>query len=634
MHIARMVRQVLMDTTDGDVLVFLPGRREIGRVRQRLGGLPAAVEVLPLHGNLPLAAQRTALAPADAGMRRVVLATNVAESSVTLPGVRVVVDSGLAREPRFDPASGFTRLATVAISQASADQRAGRAGRVAAGLALRLWPQSRRLEAARTPEIGQVALAGLALELAVWGDADLPWLDPPPTGAMAQARSLLQRLGALDDSGRVTSLGRHMQEMGTDPRLAAAVVRADTAQHALAADVLALLEARSPLRGNRAGNEAITMRVEALHAWRDGGAVAARRMGADPGALAAIEQVARGWRKRLGVRTPASGVPHVLAIGNLLLPAFPDRVARQDPAQPLRYRLANGRGARLHEASALYGEPWLVVTDLSLDASDSRIQAAAPFDPDRLEQDHPGLFHRERTLVWDEERGRIEAFQERRFDALVLERQPVPVRDEDAVPALLARVRARGLQTLPWSDAARNLRARVQALRQWMPALGLPDLGDDRLLSALEVWLSPYLAGVRRLDDLASARLHDALTGMLDHAQRQALDTLAPLKLEVPSGRRHTLDYAAVDPPVLAVKLQELFGLVDTPCVAGGQVAVTLHLLSPAARPIQVTRDLGSFWENTYPEVRKELKGRYPKHPWPEDPWNAIPTHRTRPRKR
>ncbi len=630
MHAARTVRQALSETDRGDVLVFLPGHREITRVAHLLEGMPRGdVEVLPLHGSLPLAEQRRALLPGDAGVRRVVLATNVAESSITLPGVRVVVDSGLAREARFDPNSGFTRLDTVSISQASADQRAGRAGRVAPGTAFRLWPESRRLESARTPEVAQADLAGLALELAAWGHRDLPWLDAPPAGAMAQADTLLQRLGALDASGHVTALGRRMRELGAHPRLAAAAVRAAPSQRALVADLLALLEARSPLR-RHGGDDALAGRLAALHAFRDGGARGAQRAGADATTLAAIERAARGWRKRLGVRTAASGTPDALAIGNVLLHAFPDRVGRQDAAQPRRYRLSNGRGARLDDVSALFGEPWLVVTDLVREVRDSRILAGAPFDPQRLERDHADLLRHERVLLWDVSRDAVQAFEEYRFDALVLERRPVPVRDDDALPALAARIRARGLGILPWSEAARQWRWRVQAVRRWQPELALPAFDDAALLDGLETWLLPHLAGVRRLDALTPGQLSQAVAGLLDYPQRQAVERLAPESVRVPSGRQLRLDYGGEDPPVLAVKLQELFGMADTPRVADGRVPVTLHLLSPARRPIQVTRDLASFWENTYPEVRKELKGRYPKHPWPGDPWGATPTHRTR----
>ncbi|MBD8881845.1 ATP-dependent helicase HrpB [Rhodanobacter sp. 7MK24] len=633
-HLARVAKQALSEN-DGDVLAFLPGRREIARVQALLEETLSRregeenLEVVPLHGELSLAEQQWALSPAEAGMRRVVLATNVAESSVTLPGIRAVIDSGLAREPRFDPNSGFTRLETVGISQASADQRAGRAGRVAEGAAYRLWPQSKRLDPARTAEIAQAELSGLALELAAWGSTALPWLDAPPVGALAQARELLADLGALDDDGRIAALGRRMLTLGATPRLGAAALRAPDTLRALVADLLALMEARSPLRGEQARSDDFRLRVAALHAWRD-----RRGHGADAGALAAIEQAAKGWRRRLDVRTPASGTPDSHAVGDLLLHAFPDRIARRDEANPLRYTLSNGRGARLHDNTALLGEPWLVALDLRFDARDSLILAAAPFDPRVLERDYPQRFVRERTLRWNETRGAAEAFEEYRYAAIVLERRSVPVQPEDALPAMLAAIRGKGLDALPWSEHARRLRLRVQALREWMPELGLPDVSDKWLLATLDDWLAPYLGGKRRLDALEAEELSQALSSLLDHAQRQALDAHAPDALLVPSGQTRRLEYAPDAPPVLAVKLQELFGLADTPRVGGGRVAVTLHLQSPAGRPIQVTQDLRSFWERTYPEVRKELKGRYPRHPWPDDPWTATPTHRAKPRER
>ena len=638
-HLARVARQAL-EENDGDVLAFLPGRREIARaqgvLRQTLSR--DDVEVLALHGELSLAEQQAALAPAEPGLRRIVLATNVAESSVTLPGIRAVVDAGLAREPRFDPNSGFTRLQTVSISQASADQRAGRAGRVAAGTAYRLWPQSRRLEPARSAEINQAELSGLALELAGWGvsanGGDAPrWLDPPPSGALAQARELLAALAALDGDGRITALGRRMLELGTSPRLAAAALRAPIELRPLVADLLALMDARSPLRGSDAYNDDFRVRVNALHAWRDRRGPAARG-DVDGGALAAIEQAGKGWRRRLDVRSAASGVPDSHAVGELLLHAFPDRVARRDDSNPLRYMLANGRGARLHEHTALLGEPWLVALDLRFEARDSLILAAAPLDPRVLERDYPTQFSRERALRWNDERGAAEAFDERRFGAIVLERRSVPVKAEDALPALLAAVRARGLDALPWGDHARRLRARMQALRAWMPELGLPDVSEAALLASLEDWLAPYLDGRHRLDALRAEELSQALTSRLDYEQRRTLDAQAPESLVVPSGQSRRLEYAEGEPPVLAVKLQELFGLADTPRVGGGRIPVTLHLLSPAGRPIQVTQDLRGFWERTYPEVKKELKGRYPRHPWPDDPWTATPTHRAKPRER
>ncbi|HEX6614404.1 MAG TPA: ATP-dependent helicase HrpB [Rhodanobacteraceae bacterium] len=663
-QVRRAVEQALQET-EGDVLVFLPGRREIARCRSLLAGdaSSARLEVVPLHGELSLTEQHAALAPAEPGTRRVVLATNVAESSVTLPGIRAVVDTGLAREPRFDPNSGFTRLQTVNISQASADQRAGRAGRVAPGMAYRLWPQSRRLEASRTPEIAQAELSSLALELASWGvgeDAQsaLRWLDPPPPGALAQARELLQRLGAMDASLRITQLGRGMLHLGAQPRLAAAALRTPETQRALIADLLALLEGRSPLRHpgraqarsyNSSGfNDDLRVQLAALHVWRDGGRrlagscnnrESAHAPSADAGALAAIEQSARGWRRRLEVRSAPTGVPDALTVGNLLLHAFPDRAAKQDDRDPRRYLLANGRGARLHEESALFGEPWLVVVEARFDARDSLVLNAAPFDPGLLVRDYGARIVRERAVRWNEQREVVEAFQEERFDAIVLSRQGVPVTPEDALPALLSQVRARGLRMLPWSDAAMRLRARIAWLRAVMPEAGLPDVSDAALLDALEQWLAPALHAKRKLDALAPAELSDAFLALLEWPQRRLLDEQAPDAITVPSGMSRKLEYAsaissdeAPASPVLAVKLQELFGLADTPRIAGGRVPVTLHLLSPGGRPIQVTQDLRSFWERTYPEVKKELKGRYPKHPWPDDPWTATPTHRAKPR--
>ena len=632
-HLARVTRQALDEST-GDVLAFLPGRREIARVQSMLAQTLQRddVETVALHGELSLAEQQLALAPAEAGTRRIVLATNVAESSITLPGIRVVIDTGLAREPRFDPNSGFTRLETVTISQASADQRAGRAGRVAEGTAYRLWPQSRRLDPARTAEITQAELSGLALELAAWGSVELPWLDPPPSGALAQARELLTRLGAIDAQQRITPLGRRMLELGATPRLGAAALRAPETLHALIADLLALMEVRSPLRGEQSRSDDFRIRVAALHAWRDRRSATGHNSGADVGALAAIEQASKGWRRRLDVRSAASGVPHSHAVGDLLLHAFPDRIARQDENNPLRYTLANGRGARLHEQTALMGEPWLVVLDLRYETRDSLILAAAPFDPRVLENDYPEQFQRIRNVRWNEERAAVEAFEERRFAAIVLERRSVPVQAEDAVPALLSAIRNRGLDALPWSESARRLRLRMQSLGEWMPDLGLPDVSDARLLDTLESWLAPYLQGKRKLDALSPDDLSQALATRFDYEQRKQLDAHVPDSLTVPSGQVRRLEYSPGEPPVLAVKLQELFGLADTPRVAGGRVPVTLHLLSPAGRPIQVTQDLKGFWERTYPEVKKELKGRYPKHPWPDDPWTATPTHRAKPR--
>jgi ATP-dependent helicase HrpB len=650
----RMVEHALVEHP-GDVLVFLPGRREIARTASALASNLAGtgVDVLALHGELPVEQQSRVLQPDPHGHRRVVLATNVAESSVTLPGVRVVIDSGLAREPRYDPNSGFSRLDVVAIAQASADQRAGRAGRIAEGWAYRLWPQSQRLEPQRRPEIAQVELSGLALELAAWGNAALRFVDPPPVGALAAARELLQRLGALDgatsdasrpDASRITALGQHMLALGTHPRLAAMLLAPPEPQErALACDLAALLEARDPLmpQAGKPRPDAMIDRWNALAAFRTG------RIGADMNrsALAAIDAAAKQWRRRTRCEaSPPASVP-AHALGDVLLHAFPDRIARQHPGDPLRYQLANGRSAKLFDDSALYGEPWLVISELRAlrlaqgDRHDSIILRAAPLDEARLQRDFPERFASEDRLSWDAQARAVVALRERRFDHIVLDSRvlatPDPARCTDA---LLDAVRQLGLPALPWSAALTQWRARVRCLRTWLPQLELPDLSDATLLESIDDWLRPALAGKSRLDALSESELGDALKSRVDWSRRQQVDALAPTRIVVPSGMERRIEYAFDEDgaqalaPVLAVKLQELFGLIDTPRIADGRVPLTLHLLSPAGRPLQVTQDLKGFWARTYPEVKKEMKGRYPKHPWPDDPWNATATHRAKPR--
>lgn len=629
-HLARVVAQALGDT-DGDLLVFLPGRREIETARRALDGLDA--DVVPLHGELALAEQHAALTALVSGRRRIVLATNVAESSLTLPGIRAVVDSGLAREPRFDANSGFSRLQTVNISQASADQRAGRAGRLGPGIAYRLWPQSRRLDPARSPEISQVELSQLALELKAWGSETLDWLDAPPAGAYAQARELLIALGALDANGSINPFGRRLLAFGAHPRLAAAVLRASAADQATACDLVALIEARNPLRGAGARDDDFRQRANALAAWRSRDARAIAELGADRGALAVIQQSADAWRRRARLSAEKSATTGSTTAGDILIHAFPDRIAKQDSGNPRRYQLANGRGARLLDESALFGEPWLVVIDLRFDERDSLILAAAPFDEDLLEHDFPQAFAKARNVRWNRDSRAVEVFEERRFAAIVLERRSVPTRAEDSVPALITAVRELGLEALPWSDSTIELRQRVEFLRRHAPESGLPDFSDEHLLATLEAWLAAVLVDKRRLDALRAEELSNALSTQLDYAKRRLLDEQAPIAIKVPSGLDRRISYPPDAAPVLAVKLQELFGLAESPRIANGRVAITLHLLSPAGRPIQVTQDLHGFWERTYPEVKKELKGRYPKHPWPDDPWTAVATHRAKPRR-
>ncbi len=662
----RAVEQALAEHP-GDVLVFLPGQREIARVEAGLSPSPTGrgvgvrvrrsdgnpgigdfaepssgaarhllpegegeakgVVVLPLHGELPVEKQSEALRPDPQGRRRVVLATNVAESSVTLPGVRVVIDTGLAREPRYDPNSGFSRLDAVAISQASADQRAGRAGRVAEGWAYRLWPQSQRLEPQRRPEIVQVELAGLALELAAWGNDALRFVDAPPPGAIAAAKDLLHRLGALDSQRAITPLGRRMLALGTHPRLAAMLLSPrDARESALACDLAALIEARDPLRSR---SDALAERWRALAAFRSG-----RVAGdANRGASAAIDAAAKQWRRRLRIDAKAPDDAPAHLIGDVLLHAFPDRIAYQHANDPRRYQLANGRMARLFDDSALYGEPWIVASELRFEAKDALVLRGAPLDEARLRRDFPERFAESDTVRWDDDRRALVALRENRYDGIVLSSRPAGRPDPaQAAQALTDAVREHGLESLPWSEALSQWRERVLSLRDWMPELDLPDLSDTALQDTLDDWLRPMFAGKTRLDALNDEALSNALKSKIDWNARQQLDRLAPVRIVVPSGMERAIVYRHGEPPVLAVKLQELFGLADTPRIADGRVPLTLHLLSPAGRPLQVTQDLKGFWERTYPEVKKEMKGRYPKHPWPDDPWSATATHRAKPR--
>jgi len=668
-HQVRRCVEHALATHPGDLLVFLPGQREIAKVERLLAaalpvpgvllspqsGHPApiraraihgaldatpqvpasqlsTIEVLPLHGELPLEQQTHVLQAAADGRRRVVLATNVAESSVTLPGVRVVIDAGLAREPKFEPNSGFSRLETVAISQASADQRAGRAGRVAEGFAYRLWPQSQRLEPQRKPEIAQVELAALALELAVWGSSELRFVDAPPAGALAAGREVLQRLGALDAQGAITARGKRMLGLGTHPRLAAMLLASGEPQQvALACDLAALVEARDPLRTR---SDALAQRWQALAAFRNGRVpVDANRSG-----LAAMDTAAKQWRRRLRCTAlpPASAPAH--ALGDLLAHAFPDRIGKQHPQDPKRYQLANGRMLRLFDDSALYGEPWLVASELRFEAKDALLLRAAPVDDVYLRHAFAAHFQTSDDVRWDAGKRALLSERVERFDGIVLATKSAGKVDPAlAAQALIDAVRDLGLGCLPWSEALTQWCNRVQCLRVWMPELGLPDLSDVALLATLETWLKPAFSGKTRLDALDPSELSGALKSGINWSLRQRIDQFAPTHINVPSGLQRAIEYPLDDhgqpaSPVLAVKLQELFGLAHTPRIADGRVPLLLHLLSPGGKPLQVTADLHNFWANTYAEVKKEMKGRYPRHPWPDDPWNATATHRAKPR--
>ncbi len=592
---AAAARRALAETS-GDILVFLPGMAEIRRAESALADASAVVR--PLHGELPAEAQDLALRPDADGRRKIILATAIAETSLTVEGVTAVVDSGFRRAPRFDPGSGLTRLATVRISRAAAEQRAGRAGRLGPGVVFRLWTEAahRGLAAADRPEILEADLAPLALDLVAWGadPAALAFLDPPPAGALAAGRELLRTLGALDATGAITPRGRAMARLGAHPRLAAMMVAArerGEAEAVLAAELAAALEERDPLRGADAPAD-IRLRLGRL-----GGAAA---------------RAAAQYRRRLGLAARGGDPDHA---GVLLAAAFPDRIAMAR-GEPGAFLLANGRGARLPPADPLARVPFLAVAALDLSGADARIRLAAPLTRAEVETLAAARIVTAEDVAWDDQAGAVRARRRRVLDALVLDEAPIADPDAALVArGLCAGVRARGLGVLPWTPTARNLQARVALMAALEP--GWPDLSDGALAATLEDWLAPHLAGVRNLGELARLDLAALLRGMLG-PRVAMLDTLLPTHLALPHGRA-AIDYTR-DPPTASARAQALFGLAATPRLAGGRVSLQIELLSPAGRPIAVTGDLAAFWRGGWAEVRKAMRGRYPRHAWPEDP--------------
>lgn len=638
-RVVQTVQQALVDEP-GSLLVFLPGQGEIRRVAEQLGEALAGrddILLCPLHGELELSAQRAAIEPAPAGKRKVVLATNIAETSLTIDGVRVVVDAGLARVPRFDPASGMTCLDTQRISRASATQRAGRAGRLEPGACYRLWSQAQheQLSAYSSAEILQADLSWLALQLLRWGVApqELSWLDVPPPAAYAQALDLLGRLGALDERGALNAHGQAMAELPSHPRIAHLLLRGQAlGLGALACDLAALLSERDILRG---GGADLHSRLTLL----SGESRAARSA---QGGVQRARQLAKqfhGMIKNRPVTQAVSDPKHPRWLGCLLAFAYPDRIAQQRRAGGADYRLANGRAAQFGETDALMKYEWLVVADLGSRQGqrEERIYLAADLDPALFAGELAEQVQTLEMLDWDEREGALRAERQRKVGELVLERQALATLDEQArCRALVGLVRRKGLELLPWTPELRQWQARVALLRELdMQQQGQsewPDLSDAALLASLDQWLTPFLSKVNRLSHFAGLDLPSILQTLLPWPLPQRLDELAPRALSVPSGSRIAIDYTE-NPPVLAVRLQELFGLAATPRIAGGRLGLKLHLLSPARRPVQVTQDLASFWANTYIDVKKDLKGRYPKHYWPDDPLIAEPTARAKPRK-
>jgi ATP-dependent helicase HrpB len=635
---------------EGDVLVFLPGAGEIRRVARRLSEATArgSVAVRPLYGDLSRSAQDAAIAPSPAGSRKVVLATAIAETSLTIEGVRVVVDSGLMRVPRFDPGTGMSRLVTVRVTRDSADQRRGRAGREAPGVCYRLWSRAedQGLVPHRTPEILEADLAPLALDLAVWGAVpeELAWLDAPPAAAFSQAMELLAELEAVDASGSITAHGHHVARLGLHPRLGHMLIRAAAwGLGGLACQLAAVLAERDILRApDRAPDADLRLRVEAL---RSGGGAGAPGAGGVPGQYvdrAAVQHVRKEVSRLTGLLAAAQdardeGASGGGAIGDstestglLVALAYPDRIGQRRAGERGRFLLRNGRGARFTEPQPLEAADWLVVADVEGRGVEARIFRAAPLTLAEIEGHFASQVREVDEVFWDAAAGRVIARRRRSLGALTLSEAPLRHPDPAAVAAALADgIQGAGLDVLPWTGETRQLRARLEFLHRLEPERW-PDSSEGSLEASLSEWLLPFLAGLRRLTDLRRVDLAEALLARVPWDQRHRVDELAPERLEVPSGSRIRIDYSDPAAPALAVRLQEVFGLVRTPTIAGGRVPLTMKLLSPAQRPVQVTRDLASFWREAYFEVRKDLRGRYPKHYWPEDPLQADPTRRAK----
>ncbi|HMA98879.1 MAG TPA: ATP-dependent helicase HrpB, partial [Wenzhouxiangella sp.] len=589
-HAAATVRQALSQH-QGSILVFLPGMSEIRQVQSALNdGLPADTHLYPLHGSLPPGEQDAAISPAQAGQRKVVLATAIAETSLTIAGIRVVVDAGLARGAGFDPNSGMSRLVTRPVSRAAAEQRAGRAGRIEPGICYRLWSQSQHasLQAAITPEILQADLSPVVLELANWGvrsPIELIWLDPPPEAHWRQAQGLLVRLQALTSDGQITAHGRAMLKPGLHPRLAHLLLEGRTRGHGqLAAQLAALLSDRDPLP--RGSGSDISARLAALRGSGRGAGLG----------------VARRLARRLDAEPPHSRRHDDTAIGELLALGFPDRIAKARDSRG-RFLLSNGRGAVMPEDDPLAGQSWLVAPELDGQAREARIHLCASLSRQALEAALGDQIEQTTVSEWDDQRGTVIARRQRRLGALVVDEQELAQPAADVLEAgLLAAVRKRGLSSLPWTDRCRRWQARVEFLRS-LDASAWPAVDDQSLSERLEVWLGPFLAGARSWNDIKHLDLQAALEHMLDRSRQTRLDELAPETLKVPTGRQVVVDYSVEGGPALATKLQSIFSWKETPRVAAGQVPVVLHLLSPAGRPLAITSDLASFWQQGYQEV-------------------------------
>jgi len=641
----RMTAAVMLalNETEGDILAFLPGSGEIRACAAQLAESGAAqrnVVVCQLYGDLPITEQQKVI---QAGpYRKIVLATSIAETSLTIEGVRTVIDCGVSRRLQYDPGNGLNRLVTVRESRASAEQRAGRAGRTAPGVCYRLYSQHtlHAMAPHSPPEICVTDLSQLLLELAAWGVTDpfqLGWLDAPPAAALESARCLLVELDLFDDAGWITNLGREVVRMPLHPRLGRLLLRSrELCCPGLGCQVAALLSERDLFRSHAGSSlplissSDIADRLEALKSWRSSGR---NDRNMDLSAVKNVERVARQLRRFLEL--PEAEEDYVCdddRISRLLLAAYPDRLARRRASGGGGYLLASGRGARISERSAVRAADYIVA--LALDAgnqAEAIIHLAAEI-PESVIREERSVHIRCDTLVsWDDREERVIARKMELLGSIQLATETVVPTAAQAVPAVIGALRASGLTLLPMNEAVRQLQGRLLLLRSAFPERDWPDVSDEVLCDTLEEWLAPHLEGINSAKRAVQLDIADILRQRLDYRQQRELDELAPTHLSVPSGSRIRIDYSG-EIPVLAVKLQELFGLAVGPTVCGGRIPVLLHLLSPAGRPIQVTRDLRGFWDGSYQQVKKELKGRYPKHPWPDDPWSAVPTRRLKPR--
>jgi ATP-dependent helicase HrpB len=634
-----------LSETSGDLLVFLPGAGEIRAcaefLRTALEGREESPILHPLYADLPFEEQERAILPGE--KRKIVLATNIAETSLTIEGVSAVVDCGLTRRQRYDPASGMNRLITVPVSKAAAEQRKGRAGRLGPGVCYRLYSRHafQSLVPFTPPEMLVSDLSSLVLEIAAWGVKDpatLSWLDPPPAAACAAAKDLLTDLGALDPDGAVTPAGRSMVHLPLHPRLGRLLMRAaELGYPCLGADLTALLSERDILRrepASSAGRDRdlhLETRLDILRRWRTGKELPDQ---ADSWALRAVDRTSQQIQRLLPKGLSLSGEEPAGLIPRLLLRAFPDRIAKPRGEDGNRFILSQGRGMRVSSLKGLDRGSYLIAVHADAgEKAEGVVHMAQPVSEDLLREELSDRLETRRRVEWDRREGRIVAVLEERLGALQISARQIAPAEKEVASLLGAEIRA-GSVRIVFGDGARQFQARVALMRKIFPQEGWPDLSEEHLLSAPEDWLSGFLKGIRTRPQLAALDLLPPLRVLLSRDQQRLLDERAPASLPVPSGHRIPVDYASGDVPILAVKLQEMFGLADTPAIAAGRVRVLLHLLSPARRPVQITQDLRGFWNGGYQAVKKELRARYPKHPWPDDPWNAAPTRKIKPREK